>query len=303
MLAILLAARHFEILGITTVAGNVDVERTTLNALRIVELAGLDVPVVRGCAGPLVQDPAHGSAAHGESGLDGYEFPPVRRRPDRRSAVEFLVETLRGRDGVTIIATGPLTNLAIALRAAPDVAGRIEAISLMGGSATTGNVTAGAEFNIWFDPEGADVVFRSGVPLWMSGLNLTRQVGVDLNGIERLEALGTPTARVVAALLRFYVGRQERTGNATGPLHDPCAVAMLLEPPVISWAPMHVAVELRGVHTRGMTVCDTRHLCEFNPAARAGAAPRGESPNARVGLHVDREAFMRLLEDALGAMP
>jgi len=303
MLAILLAARHFDILGITTVAGNADVDRTTLNALRIVELAGMDVPVARGCATPLVQAPVFGTAIHGESGLDGYDFPAVQRRPHPRGAAEFLVETLRARDGVTVIATGPLTNLAIALRAAPDLAARIDALSIMGGSVTTGNVTAAAEFNVWFDPEAADVVFRSGVPIWMSGLNLTRQAGIDLHDIERIEALGTRAARTVAALLRFYLARQARAGNALAPAHDPCAVAILLEPQIVAWAPMHVAVELRGERTRGMTLCDARHLPEFNPAIRPGTPPRGDAPNARVGLRVDRPAFLRLLEDALAALP
>jgi len=303
-LAILLAARHCEILGVTTVAGNVDVERTTLNALRIVELAGLRVPVARGCAVPLVRAPVHAPEIHGHSGLDGYEFPPVRGAPDRRHAVEFLIETLRARDGITIIATGPLTNLAVALRTAPDIAARIAEISVMGGSVTAGNITAAAEFNTWVDPEAADVVFRSGVPLWMCGLNLTRQAGIDPDGVARMASLGTRAARVAASLLRFYLARQlERAGNAAGPLHDPCAVAVLLDPPVISWVPMHVAVELHGDHTRGMTVCDARHVPEFNPATASGTAPRGAPPNARVALRVDRDALLRLVEDAVASLP
>jgi inosine-uridine nucleoside N-ribohydrolase len=303
-LAILLAARHFDVLGITTVAGNVSVDLTTLNARRIVDLAGLDVPVARGCAAPLVQPPAHAPEIHGQSGLDGYEFPPPRAAVDGRHAVEFLVETVRARDGVTVIATGPLTNLAVALRAAPDVAGRIQAISLMGGSATVGNATPVAEFNVWFDPEAAAAVFQSGIPLSMCGLNVTRLAGIDLAGIARVEALGTRTARAVASLLRFYLGRQrERAGVASGSLHDPCAVAILLEPPVVSWVPAHVAVELRGEHTRGMTVCDVRHVPLFNPAAIEGGAPRGAPPNARVAVGLDREALMRLIEDALTSFP
>lgn len=303
-LAILLAARHFDVLAITTVAGNVDVDRTTLNARRIVDLAGLDVPIARGCALPLVQPPVHAPDIHGQSGLDGYEFPPPRAAVEERHAVELLVDTLRARDGVTIIATGPLTNLAVALRTAPDIAGRIKEISLMGGSATFGNRTPAAEFNVWFDPEAAAAVFQSGIPLWMCGLNLTRQAGIDLAGIARIEALGARTAGAMASLLRFYLDRQrERAGGASASLHDPCAVAILLDPPVISWAPVHVTVELRGEHTRGMTVCDVRHLPEFNPAAIPGGPARGAPANARVAVGIARAAFMRLIEDALASFP
>ena len=303
-LAILLAARHFDVLGVTTVSGNVDVERTTLNALRVVELAGLEVPVARGCAAPLAGAPPHAEAIHGASGLDGYAFPPVRGEPDRRHAVDFLIETARGSDDLTVVAVGPLTNLAVALTTAPDIAPRIAAISVMGGSATAGNVTPVAEFNVWFDPEAADVVFRSGVPLWMCGLNLTRHAAVDAEDLRRIESIPTRAARTVADLLRFYLARQlSQDGNAAAPLHDPCAVAILLEPSVVAWRPMHVAVELRGEHTRGMTVCDARHVPELNPAAAPDAGPRAAPPNARVGVRVDRPAFLRLLEDALAALP
>jgi len=303
-LAIFLAARHFDVLGITAVAGNVDVDRTTLNARRIADLAGLDVPIARGCAAPLVQAPIHAPDIHGPSGLDGYEFPPPRAAVEERDAVEFLVDTLRARDGVTVIATGPLTNLAVALRTAPDIAGRIKEISLMGGSVTIGNVTPAAEFNIWFDPEAASVVFGSGIPLWMCGLNVTRQAGIDLADIARIEALGTRAAAVMGSLLRFYLGRQRtRAGGTSGPLHDPCAVAILLEPPILSWVPARVAVELRGEHTRGMTVCDVRHVPLFNPAVAEGVPPRGAAPNARVATGIDRTAFVRLIEDALASYP
>ncbi len=302
-LAILLAARHFDVLGITTVAGNVDIEKTTLNARRIVDLAALDVSIARGCARPLVQVPAHAAEIHGASGLDGYAFPPPRAPVESRHAVDFLIDTLRARDGVTVVATGPLTNLAVALLKAPDIAGHIREISLMGGSVTFGNTTPAAEFNVWSDPEAASVVFRSGIPLWMCGLNLTRQAGLDTQDIARLEALGTRTAQAMAGLLRFYLARLRNIGLTSASLHDPCAVAILLEPPVIAWAPMHVAVELRGDHTRGMTVCDARHVRAFNPAAAEGAAPRGSAPNARVAVGLDRAGFIRLVEDTLASFP
>ncbi|HKV43318.1 MAG TPA: nucleoside hydrolase, partial [bacterium] len=303
-LAILLAARHFDVLGVTAVAGNVDVERTTLNARRVVDLTGLPIPVARGCARPLAQDPIHVPEIHGRSGLDGYEFPPPRARLDGRHAVEFLIDTARARDGVTLIATGPLTNVAEALRRAPDLARCIREISLMGGSVTLGNMTPAAEFNIWFDPEAADAVFRSGIPLWMCGLNLTRQATVDVPMIEGIGALGTRTGKAIAALLRSYLaGVQRSTGAVAAAIHDPCAVAILLEPAVISWVPMHVVVECRGEHTRGMTVCDARHVPAFNPTVAAGGLPRGLPANARVAVALDAPGFARLLSDALASFP
>jgi pyrimidine-specific ribonucleoside hydrolase len=303
-MAILLAARHFDLLGVTTVSGNVDVERTTLNARRVVELAGLHVPVARGCAAPLVEPPRHVPEVHGSSGLDGYEFPPPRAPVDPRHGVEFLIETVRAREGVTVIATGPLTNLAMALRRAPEIGPLIREISVMGGSVTLGNSTPAAEFNIRFDPEAADIVFRSGIPLWMCGLNLTRQAGLDSGAIDRLERLNTRTARAMASVLRVYLENlRARYGLASALLHDPCAVAILLNEPMISWAPMHVAVELRGEHTRGMTVCDARHVRAFNPGAAEGAWPLGQAPNANVAVGLDHAWFLRLIEDALAGFP
>jgi inosine-uridine nucleoside N-ribohydrolase len=304
-LAILLAARHFDVLGITTVAGNVDVEQTTRNARRIVDLAGLSIPIARGCDVPLVQAaPPSGADVHGETGLDGYAFPPARAAVDRRHAVDFLIETIASRDGVTIIATGPLTNVAVALRRAPGVLRRVREISVMGGSVTGGNMTPAAEFNIWYDPEAAAVVFDSGIPLRMCGLNVTRQAGITPADVARIAALGTRTAGAVAALLRFYLGRQqERSGAVSAPLHDPCAVAILLEPAVVTSVPAHVAVELRGEHTRGMTVCDVRHVAAFNAAVLEDGTPRGAAPNAEVAVGVNREGLLRLLEEALAAYP
>jgi pyrimidine-specific ribonucleoside hydrolase len=303
-LAILLAARHFEILGVTAVAGNADVTRTTLNARRVVDLTGLPIPVARGCGRPLAQDPVHAPEIHGPSGLEGYEFPPPQTPVAARHAVDFMIETIRAREGTTVIATGPLTNLAEALRRAPDLPHRIREISFMGGSATVGNVTPVAEFNIWFDPEAADVVFRSGIPLWMCGLNLTHQAWVDEAVIRRFERLSTPAARAMTALLRHYLASARRAaGVATASLHDPCAVAILLERAAISWTPMHVAVELRGELTRGMTVCDARHETAFSAAVSARTLPRGLPPNANVALTLDHGALLDLLDEALAGFP
>jgi pyrimidine-specific ribonucleoside hydrolase len=301
-LAILLASRHFDILGITTVAGNVDVERTTLNARRIVDLTGQSIPVMRGSERPLARPAQDASIVHGASGLDGYQFPAPRAPLDPRDAVDFIISTLRSRDDVTLINTGPLTNLAVAIRKAPEVAGRIRAVSLMGGSVGVGNVTPAAEFNIWHDPEAADIVFGSGIPIWMCGLNLTHQASVDEITVEEFRRIDTHAARVTTSLLRFLVANMKRRFKVMVSMHDPCAVAALIEPTIITWAPMHVRVELQGEHTRGMTVCDARHLPAFNPSV-IQRQPAGEAPNANVAISLDREWLIRLLEDALRSLP
>src|SRR2546426_4049194 len=143
-------------------------------------------------------------------------------------------------------------------------------------------------------------LFRS----WMCGLNLTRQAGLDSGAIDRLERLGTRTARAMASVLRVYLKNlRAGFGQASASLHDPCAVAILLNEPMISWAPMHVAVELRGKHTRGMTVCDARHVRAFNPGAAEGAGPLGQAPNANVAVGLDHAWVLRLIEDALAGFP
>jgi pyrimidine-specific ribonucleoside hydrolase len=174
----------------------------------------------------------------------------------------------------------------------------------MGGSAGIGNVTPVAEFNVWYDPEAADIVFRSGIPIWMCGLNLTHQAAIEAAVVERFARLGTHAAQVASSLLRFLVGRmQSRFGVTAAAMHDPCAVAILLEPSPITWAPMHVSVELRGEHTCGMTVCDARHVRAFNPLAAMDRPPAGPAPNANVAVSLDHSGFVRLLEDALTASP
>ena len=173
-MAIVVAARHTDLLGITTVAGNAPIESTTHNALVMRELMGIDVPVHRGAARPLVAPPRHASYVHGESGLDGADLPTPTRGIDGDDAVGFIVETVRANEGAWLVPVGPFTNIAMALRRAPDLAGRIAGISVMGGG-LFGNSTASAEFNIWADPEAAAMVFDYGGPLIMSGLHLTHR--------------------------------------------------------------------------------------------------------------------------------
>jgi len=302
--AILLAARHFDLLGVTTVGGNAPVWRVTENALRVLELIGRpEVPVARGAAGPILGSlPRAGERVHGATGLDGAELPRGSNRVITKGAVEFLVETVMGNPGTVVIATGPLTNLALAMRVEPRLAKSIARLSIMGGSATWGNVTAAAEFNAWADPEAAHIVFSSGARITMCGLDLTRQAAVGPETIARFRAVGTHTAEVVADLLEHYRAAAERVyGTPAVPLHDPCAVAALAAPELFEVTPAHVAVELRGEETRGMTVVDRRFLgAEAAEQRRAAGAPE---PNCRLATRVDAEGLFRLVEEALAACP
>lgn len=299
-MAILLAARHLDVLGITTVAGNQTIEKTTINALKVLELAELThIPVARGSARPLVSEPLHAPIIHGETGLDGAELPEPTTSLEPRHAVEFIVETVRGRNGVSLVPTGPLTNVGTALRRAPDIAERIPEISLMGGSVGGGNTTAAAEFNIYCDPEAAHIVFSSGIPIKMSGLNITRQAAATVGRRDRIRSLGNRTGRVVAGWLDFFSARVKEVFNIDGgSLHDAVAVAWLIDPTLIKSEMMHVAVELKGELTRGMTVCDQRY-----PSQVTGGIRRRLPSNVEVGMELDVERFFALLYDSLAAYP
>ncbi len=258
VMAILLAARSARLIGITTVAGNAALEHTTRNALVTCELAGIDVPVHSGAAAPL-SGPAHGAAeVHGREGLDGVEIPVPRRTVDGTDAAGFMIECARAAPGLWILAVGPLTNVALALQREPELAARVAGISIMGGG-TFGNVTPAAEFNIWADPEAADAVFRSGVPLRLCGLDLTHQVCAGAGFIASIREIGSPLADFVGALLAFYRQRIiELSGTDLAALHDPCAVLAVTNPELFDFSHHRVRIELDGTYTRGMTVIDRR---------------------------------------------
>ena len=302
--AILLAARHLDVLGITTVAGNQSLEKVTRNTLKVLELAGLTaLPVAAGMSRPLVGRPVDAAEVHGESGLDGADLPEPTRPIEPRHAVDFIVETVMQVDDVALVPTAPLTNIATALRREPRLVSRIKLISLMGGSLTHGNQTPAAEFNIWSDPEAAAIVFSSGVPIKMCGLNVTRQVLATPARLERLRAPGNRVGLAVADMLEFYGSRVRHLYGLEGAaLHDPCAVAALIDPSLLTFRRMHVDIELHGTLTRGMTVCDVRH---FGNDVIHGpeAAPRGGLPNAEVAVAVDVERFFDLLLDTLATYP
>ncbi|MCX5391721.1 nucleoside hydrolase [Streptomyces sp. NBC_00094] len=306
--AILLAAAHpsVDLLAITTVAGNQSVEKTTLNARRVCEAAGIrGVPIAAGAAGPLHGRPEGvqllAENIHGGSGLDGPDWRPTfgAGEPavpqDPRDALALLVDTLTGHPApVTLVPTGPLTNIATLLLAYPRLTARIERIVLMGGSAERGNTTPAAEFNILCDPEAADIVFGCGVPVTMFGLNATHQVRATPEVVARLAALGTPLSRLCVELLTYFASTyREVYGFDAPPLHDPLTVAHLIDPSLVSLVRAAVRVELTGTWTRGATVVDLDGVT-------------GLAPNAEIGMEVDAGGFWDLIVEAvrvLGGAP
>ena len=291
--AIMLAcgASGLDLLALTTVAGNVPLEKTTRNALRILSLVGhTDVPVAAGASSPLHRPLRTAEDIHGESGLDGPEIPDPSFEPNERSAIELIADTLKETpEPVTLIPTGPLTNVATFLREHPELKDRIARISLMGGSIGLGNTTPAAEFNVYVDPEAAREVFESGLPIIMSGLDVTHQADAGSAERQALRSLGR-VGGVVAELLEFFAATYERTfGFKTSPLHDPVAVAAVMGPSLLRTRPMRVDVECESELTRGETVCDFYGVT-------------GKPPNAEVGVALDREGFFDLLYRTLGRL-
>lgn len=288
--AILYAAKHLQLVGITTVFGNQDIAHTTRNALRIVELGELDVPVAGGMAGPWVGKAQAIPEAHGKTGLDGADLPDPSCEPISQHAVDFIVEQAHRNQGELVVAAvAPLTNVATALRIEPKLKAWLKAISIMGGSTTFGNVTPVAEFNIGSDPEAAHAVFNSGVPLFMCGLNVTRQAGVLPKDLERLRQSGGRVSRIFAGLLGFYRERLQMVfGLESASLHDPCALMPFIDGSLIQHRPAHVDIERTSELTRGMTVCDLRYAgSDGRMVTGAEGIRSGLQPNVQVAVEID----------------
>jgi inosine-uridine nucleoside N-ribohydrolase len=299
--ALLFAARHLDLVGITTVHGNSTLENTTRNALALLELAGIDVPVARGCAGPLVGDATYAPEIHGTSGLDGATLPAPTRRPVDLHAVDFMIaQAERHKGELVVAAVGPQTNLALALRREPRLATWLREITIMGGSTTGGNVTPAAEFNIYCDPEAAAAVFASGVPIRMVGLNVTRRTGFASGDVERLRAGGRRVATTIADLLGFYLASQRKVHKLDlAPMHDVCAIVPYAFPGLIRYAATSVRVELAGTHTRGMTLCDLRTLRpDTTLPARLSA-----TPNAEVAIEADSRRLIDSVIETILSYP
>lgn len=290
-MAIILAAAHpgIDLKAITTVAGNQSLEKTTLNARRVASLIGLDdVPISSGASGPLHGVLRTAPEVHGQSGLDGPTFACPTVPEAKPSAIDLLSGVLQSSpDPMTVIALGPLTNIAALLAARPECKRQIKEIVLMGGSTERGNITPYAEFNIFVDPEAADIVFSSGLPVTMCGLNVTHQALVTEDVIQRISALATPLAETCVELLTFFSGTYRQVwGFAAPPLHDPVAVARVIDPAIVSTVRVPVAIEMAGTHTRGATSVDLHHLT-------------GMPDNADVATTLDTARFWDLVIDAI----
>jgi len=292
-LAILLAVADpaVDLLAVTTVAGNQTVDKCTVNARRVLSLAGVsEVPVARGADRPLVRRLRIADDVHGTTGLDGPAFtgePSVPESP--YSAHELLVDVLRSRPA-TIVATGALTNVARLLAEEPSLARNITEIVWMGGSTDRGNIAPLAEANACVDPEAADLVVRSGVPFTMCGLNVTHQALVTDDVLARLERIGTPLARVCGEWMTFFASTyRDLFGFEAPPLHDPVAVARVIDPAIVHCVEANLVIETKGDWTAGATVVDLDGYT-------------GRPPNARIAVTLDREAFWNRVVTAITAL-
>ncbi len=290
-LLLAMASPELQVLGITTVAGNVSVEKTSRNARQICELAGRpQMGVYAGCPRPLLRPLQTAEEVHGKSGIDGANLPEPQMPLGSLHAVQYLIETLMAaQEPVTLALLGPMTNLAVALVQQPRIVERIRRLVFMGGSAFEGNTTPAAEFNIFTDPHAAQIVLSAGIPeVVMLGLNVTQQVLSTPERIERIRALGTRVGQTVADMLAFY-GQFDirRYGLPGGPLHDPCVVAYLLQPQLFELKPCYVEVETASPLNLGRTVVDRWGLS-------------GRPANVQVAFGVDAEGFYRLLTERLG---
>jgi purine nucleosidase len=282
------ASPEIDLIGLTTVAGNVGLDSTTANALAVASFVGAkDVPVTPGAPAPLMRPPIHAGHVHGDSGLGGAVLPPPARAAEDGHAIDYLIGTIGAARGeVTLVATGPLTNIGLALRREPRLATWVRDFVIMGGSASRGNVNHAAEFNIWADPEAAAIVFRAGWTVRMIGLDVTLRARATAAVQERMRDLGALGSQLLLPALAQYRDSADATGEP--PVHDVCAVVSVADPAVFAYAPATVQVETHGTFTSGMTVTDF---------TSSGAA------NARVAMEIDADRFWATVMRAYGSLP
>jgi purine nucleosidase len=289
-----LASPELDVLGITAVAGNVPLALTERNARIVCEIAGRpDVRVFAGCDRPIARPLVTAEHVHGKSGLDGIELFEPTIPLEGQHAVDFLIETLRREapGTVTLCPLGPLTNIATAFTRAPDIVNRVAEIVLMGGAYfEVGNITPAAEFNIYVDPEAADIVFRAGVPLVVVPLDVTHKALTSRAWIERLRAMGTRVGHAVAGLTDFFERfDMAKYGSQGAPLHDACVIGYLLSPDLFTGRHINVTIETKGEFTTGMTVADWWRVT-------------GREANAMFLGGIDRDGFYALLTERLARL-
>lgn len=282
------ASDKLDVRAITTVGGNQTVAKTTNNALRMLTFMNKQIPVAKGADRPMRRELEIAPEVHGDSGLDGPVIPEATQKALDINAYELMAKVVEeSEDKVTLVPTGPLTNIAIFLLSYPHLKSKIERISLMGGSAIGGNWTAAAEFNILVDPEAADIVFRSGIPITMSGLDVTHKAQVYPEDIEKIRSQGGKVAILVAELLEYFIKfHKEICGWDFAPLHDPCAIAWLINPDMFKSKKLNVQIDIDGEHTTGCTVTDFLNRFELEP-------------NTDVLLDVDRHQFIDMIVEAV----
>ena len=289
--AILLAGKNpnLNLLGISVVAGNQTIEKTARNALNVATFLGINVPIAIGCEFPMVRERVICAAIHGESGLDGFDFPDYGDKFDKRHGVQLLIDSVMNNDKVTIVATGPLTNVAMAIKMEPRILKRLDEIVIMGGSVDNGNTSPAAEFNIMCDPEAAHVVFSSGVTVRMVGLNVTRKVLVTEDVINRMGKINNKASDMFVKLMKVFNENQRKTfGVAAGPLHDPATIASIIDESLIRWQKMNVVIDISHGPSYGRTNCDVFDYLQ---------APQ----NAYVAMDIDVNKYWGIIEKGIRA--
>ena len=286
--AILLAGinEKIDLLGISVVTGNQTLEKTTNNALNVCQWLGLDVPVYKGCPDPMIRPKFVAADIHGETGLDGPVFEPLTRKAEDQHAVLWMIDTLMKSDGdITVVTTGPMTNLGMAMRMEPAIIPKIKEIVLMGGAYTNGNVTPAAEFNIIEDADAAYVCFTSGRPITMVGLDVTRKALCYPSIVDRMDKIGNKASKLFVDLMRHFCKSQKEVfGWEGGPLHDPITIAYLIDPSVITVKPMYCEIDIFSQQSLGRTNCDFFGYLK-------------KEPNVNVAIAVDADKYWDIIEE------
>ena len=288
--AIMLAAINpkIELLGITVVAGNQKLEKTVNNALKVCNHLNLNVPVYSGMSRPMIREQLIADDIHGETGLDGPKFEELKIKAENKHAVNFIIDTLMNSDEkITLVPTGPLTNIGMAIRFEPKIIEKINRIVLMGGSYQLGNMTPAAEFNILADPDAAHIVFSSGVKIVMMGLDLTRQASATKEVVEKIKSLNNKASKLFVDLMEFFAASQKNVfGWSAPPVHDPTTIAYIIDPECIEVKPMFCEIELWSERSYGRTLCDYFGILK-------------KEPNVDVAVKLDFDRFWNLIYENL----